>query len=176
MSNKKLPPWLPALDKRIRTAALAAAALLVLDLALYGGLVAPASARLDADNASYAALRKRHAEAVLYEKQKTAFAGIIAGIPAQKDMPLLVKDLVQTARGQNLAVASVKYDIASRAGGELAQLAFSFPAEGLYPDLKRFIYEVETSDRLVGIQELKMDSDKGRVKLDMKLVTYLKGQ
>jgi Tfp pilus assembly protein PilO len=91
-------------------------------------------------------------------------------------MPLLVKDLVHKARRLNLEVASVRYDMPMRAGGELALLAFSFPAEGRYADIKRFIYEVETSDRLVGIQELKMNSDQGSVKLDLKLVTYIKGQ
>jgi hypothetical protein len=35
---------------------------------------------------------------------------------------------------------------------------------------------VETSDRLVGIQELKLDSDQGKVRLEMKLVTYIKEQ
>jgi len=73
-------------------------------------------------------------------------------------------------------VSSVKYDIPKRASGELALLTFSFPAEGRYPDIKRFIYEVETSNRLVGIQELKLDSDQGKVRLEMKLVTYIKEQ
>jgi hypothetical protein len=41
--------------------------------------------------------------------------------------------------------------------------------------VKRFIFEVETSTRLVGIQDLKLASDKGRVKLQMKLVTYIRG-
>ncbi len=59
---------------------------------------------------------------------------------------------------------------------ELAMLAFSFPAEGKYPDIKRFIYEVETSDRLVGVQDLKLESDTGRVKMNVKLMTYVKGR
>jgi Tfp pilus assembly protein PilO len=174
--NIKAPSWLRENDKRLRGAALAFAGLLALDLLLYGVMVAPSTAQLAAWDAKYAGLRKRHAESTLFKKQKPSFAGVMAGIPAQKDMPLLVKDLVLSARRLNLAVASVKYDIPRRASGELALLAFSFPAEGRYPDIKRFIHEVETSDRLVGIQELKMDSDQGRVKLEMKLVTYIKGQ
>jgi len=35
---------------------------------------------------------------------------------------------------------------------------------------------VETSDCLVGIQELKIDSDNGMVKMEMKLIAYIKGQ
>jgi Tfp pilus assembly protein PilO len=55
-------------------------------------------------------------------------------------------------------------------------LTFTFPASGAYADVKRFIYEVETSKRLVGIQDLKLSSEKGRVKLQMKLVTYIRGE
>ena len=174
--NIKTPAWLREKDRRLRASILVCAGLFALDVLLYGVLVAPSTVRLSTGDAKYGELRKRHAGAVLFEKQKPAFAGIMAGIPAQKDMPLLVKELVQTARRLNLAVSSVKYDIPKRASGELALLTFSFPAEGRYPDIKRFIYEVETSNRLVGIQELKLDSDQGKVRLEMKLVTYIKEQ
>jgi Tfp pilus assembly protein PilO len=163
-------------DKRIRTAALACAALLALDIILYSALVAPAASRLASGEARSQELRKRHAVAVLYTKQKPSFSGMMAGIPEQKDMPLLVKDLVQTARRMNLSVSSVKYDIPKRASGELTLLAFSFPAEGRYGNVKRFIHDVETSDRIVGIQDLKMDSEKGTIKLELKLLTYVRGQ
>lgn len=126
----------------------------------------------------YSVLRKRHAEAVLFQKQKRQFAGIKAGIPTQKDMPLLVKDLVQSARRLNLKVGPINYDIPKPGSSELAMLTFSFPAEGGYPDIKRFIYETETSPRLVGIQDVKLDSEreKGSVKLQMKLITYIKSE
>lgn len=167
--------WLRERSNRLRQALLVFSGLLVLDLLLYFLLIAPSAAQLASSEARFRDLRKRHAEAVLFTKQKPAFAGIMAGVPAQKDMPLLVKDLVQTAHRLNLGVASVKYDIPKRASGELALLAFSFPAEGRYAEIKRFVYDVETSDRLVGIQGLKMASDKGSVKLEMKLLTYIKG-
>jgi hypothetical protein len=174
--NIQAPSWLRESDRKLRKVALAFAGLLVLDVLLYGVVVAPSAARLAAWDAAYDGLRKRHAEAILFEKQKASFAGVLAGVPAQKDMPLLIKDLVLSARRLNLAVSSVKYDIPRRASGELAQLTFSFPAEGRYSNIKRFIHDVETSDRLVGIREMKMDSDKGGVRLDLKLVTYLKEQ
>lgn len=137
-------------------------------------MAAPSALTL-ADLASrQAALRKRHAEAVLFQKQRESYAGIRAGIPTQKDMPLLVKDLVQKARSLNLSVGSISYDIPQHGREGLSVLSFSFPAEGTYPSVKRFIYEIESSDRIIGIQELKLDSDRGRVKLQMKLVTYIR--
>lgn len=152
------------------------AGLVVANVLVYLLLVAPSSAWLAAWETKYAGLRKRHAEAVLFTKQRRLFAGVMAGVPSQKDMPLLVKEFVQTARGLNLKVSSVKYDMPKRGSGELAVLTFSFPAEGRYPDIKRFIYSIETSDRLIGIQDVKLDAEQGRVKLDMKLMTYVKGQ
>lgn len=163
-------------NSRLHTSLLVFAGCLAVNLLVYGLLVVPARAKLSEGDARYAEYRRRHATAVLFEKQRSSVAGIMAGVPAQKDMPLLIRDLVQTARRLNLSVASVKYDIPKKSGGELAQLAFSFPAEGRYPDIKRFIYEVETSDRLVGIQNIKLSTEKDKIKMDMKLVTYLREQ
>jgi Tfp pilus assembly protein PilO len=168
-------PRLKEINKKLKIAALTCAGFAGVNLLLYAALIAPAAARFTAAETRYAELRQRHAEAVLFQKQKSAFAGIQAGMPAQKDMPLLVKGLLQTARRLNLSVASVKYDIPRRVNGEPAMLAFSLPVEGKYPDIKRFIYEVETSDQLVGIQAMKLTSEKGRVKMEMKLITYVKG-
>ena len=88
----------------------------------------------------------------MFQKQKKAFAGIKAGISSQRDMPLLVKELVQTARKLKLSVAAVSYDIPlpGRRGAHHALLFLS--AEGATRAVKRFIYEIETSDRLVGIR------------------------
>jgi Tfp pilus assembly protein PilO len=172
----KAPQWPKIEDKRLRTAVMVFACLLVADLIIYLFLLGPASAARNGRDAKYSELRKRQAEAILFKKQTIRFAGIMTGVPSQKDMPLLVKELVQTARRVNLRVAAVNYDIPKRGSGELAMLEFSFPAEGRYPDIKRFTYEVETSDHLVGIQDMKLESDKSAVKLTMKLMTYVKGQ
>jgi Tfp pilus assembly protein PilO len=168
------PQWITGENSGLRTPLLVFAGLLCALTLTYCVLVAPRAARLRACRAELTELRRNHAEAVLFERQKPALAKLMAGVPSQNDMPLLVKDLVQDARRLHLSVASVKYDIPGRTGSELAALLFSFPAEGRYPDIKRFVHDVETSGRLVGIKALKLTSDKGRVTMDMKLVTYVK--
>ncbi len=172
----RAPQWLRENSRKLMPVMLVCVGLFCADLLIYGALIAPASVRLQAMETQSAELRRRHAEAVLFREQRQLFAGIMAGIPAQKDMPILVKDLVQTAKRMNLSVSGVKYDMPSRAGAELAMLSFSFPAKGRYSDIKRFIYNVETSDRLVGIQELKLGEDRGAVSADMKLITYVKNR
>jgi Tfp pilus assembly protein PilO len=172
----KAPAWLSVSDKKLRTAAMVFAGLVLADLLVYFVFIVPSSAGLSTGEKKYAELRKRHTEAVLFKKEKTLFTGIMAGVPAQKDMPILVKELVQTARRLNLKVAAINYDIPKSVSGELVMLSFLFPIEGRYADIKRFIYDIETSDRFVGILELKFESEKGNVKLNMKLMTYVKGQ
>jgi Tfp pilus assembly protein PilO len=171
----KIVPWLRENGRPLRTVGIVFAILVCINLALYFIFIAPSAGRLKTAAATSAGLRMRHAEAVLFNEQKPLFADLLAGIPEQKDMPLLVKELEQMAKRLNLAVAAINYDIPKRESGELAMLSFSFPVEGRYPDIKRFIYEVETSGRLIGIQEVKLDSDKGRVKLQMKLMTTVRG-
>jgi Tfp pilus assembly protein PilO len=170
-----LPEWIRE-NKALKKLAVFCLALLVLDLLLYAFLVVPAAGTLRTLEARYAELRKRRADAVLFERKKQELTGIKAGIPTQKDMPLLIKDLVQTARRLNVTVASIKYEIPDRNGEQLVPLTFSFPAEGRYADIRRFIFEIETSDRLVGMQDVTLGEDQGRVRIQMKLVTYIKGQ
>ena len=170
-----VPAWLSEKSKKFRAALIACAALFCVSLMFFLTVLAPVAAQLRSREERYASLRKNHADAVLFQKQKKAFAGIRAGIPTQTDMPLLVKELLQTARRQKLSVGSVKFDIPKHSAERLTMLSFSLPVEGRYPNIKRFIHKVETSDRVVGIQELKMASERGRVKLQMKLVTYIKG-
>lgn len=175
ITNLKLPSWVRE-NKRLGIITLVCAGVLCADLLLYAILLAPSQRLLRSSETRYGELRKRRTDAVLFEKHKSDFADIKAGIPTQKDMPLLVKELVQTARRLGLSVASITYDIPKRSGDEMAMLSFSFPAEGKYPDIKRFIYELETSSTVVGIQDLKLEGANGRVNLQMKLLTYVKGQ
>jgi Tfp pilus assembly protein PilO len=167
--------WLRENSKQLRTAAISFAVLVCVNLALYFILIAPSINGMKTGEARSAELRQRHAEAVLFKEQKPLFAGLMSGIPSQKDMPLIMKELVQMARRLNLAVSAIDYDIPQRKSGELAMLSFSFPVEGSYPDIKRFIYEVEISDRLIGIQDVNLELDKGKVKLQMKLMIYVRG-
>ena len=175
IGKMKAVPWLRENGKQLRTVAIVFAALVCINLLLYVLLIAPSQISLKKSEAESTELRMRHAEAVLFKEQKPLFAGLLAGIPAQKDMPLLVKEFEQMAKRLNLTVAAINYDIPRRESGELAMLSFSFPVEGRYPDIKRFIYEVETSGRLIGIQDVTMESDKDKVKLQMKLMTYVRG-
>jgi Tfp pilus assembly protein PilO len=169
--------WLRENGKQLRTVMVLFAALVCINVLLYVFLIAPSVNWLKAGEETSAELRQRHAEAVLFNQQKPLFTGILAGIPAQTDMPLLIKEIMQMARKQNLSVAPINYDIPRRESGELAMLSFSFPVEGRYPDIKRFLYEVETSDRLIGIQDANLASDKGnKVTLQMKLMTYVRGK
>ncbi len=171
----KVALWLRENSKQLRTDAIVFAVLVCINLVLYFSLIAPSEARLKTGEAQFPELRMRHAEAMLFKEQKPLFAGLLDGIPAQKDMPLLVKELEQMAKRLNLAVAAINYDIPRRESGELAMLSFSFPVEGRYPDIKRFIYEVETSGRLIGIQDVNLESDQGKVRVRMKLMTYVRG-
>ncbi len=167
--------WLRENSRQLRTVAIVFASLVCINLLLYVFRIAHDQAELKAAEAKSIELRMRHAEAVAFKAQKPLIAGLLTGISEQKDMPLLVKELEQMAKRLHLSVAAINYDIPQRASGELAMLSFSFPVEGRYPDIKRFIYEVETSGRLIGVQDVKLESDKGRVKMQLKLITYVRG-
>ena len=147
---------------------------------VYAAVVAPASARLEEQHRRYQDLKRQYADALLFKKQKEALAGLQRGIPTQKDVPLLIKELVQSARRLNLRAGAINSDIPTPGSGGLAMLTFSVPLSGSYGNIKRFIYDVESSDRLIGIQDVKLETenDKGAVsvKVQMKLITYIRSE
>lgn len=176
IEKMRLLRWLRENNKQLGPVAIIFAVLVCINLLLYAFVIVPSSASLRAGESRSAELRHRHAEALFFKKQKPVFAGLLEGIPEQKDMPLLVKELVQKARKLNLSVAAIESDFPQSESGGLAMLSFSFPVAGRYADIKRLIYEIETTDRLIGMRDLKLESDRGRVKLQMKLITYVRGK
>jgi Tfp pilus assembly protein PilO len=165
-----------AAARRLRSLAALCLALIVLNLLVYVLAVEPAAARFAGQQGRYQELKRQQADALLFRKQKETLKGLQAGIPAQKDVPILIKELVQRAHRLNLSVGAVNSDIPQPGNGGLTMLTFSVPLSGAYGNLKRFIYEVETADRVIGIQDLKLDAEKGSVKLQMKLLTYIRGE
>lgn len=175
--NIPAPQWLTENSKQLRVALIIGAVLVCVNVLLYVFFIVPSLSALRTGEAKTAEFRQRHAEAMLFKKQEPHLTGFLSGIPSQKDMPLIVKEFVQLARKLKLTVASaINYDIPQQESGELVMLSFPFPVEGRYPDVKRFIYEMETTDRLIGIQDLKLESDKSTVKLQMRLITYVRGK
>lgn len=165
-----------AFRKKLAVFAALCAGIAVLDVLLAVLFVSPAAARLESARAATADLRRRNADAVLFQKQKKAFSGMSAGIPSQQDIPIVIRDIVQTAKRLNLSVGAVNSDIPAPGSEGMAQLSFTVPLTGSYPDVKRFIHGMETTDRLLGIQAVSLKSEKGRVNMSMKLVTYIKGE
>lgn len=162
--------------RRLRKAAVFLLSVLVLNALIYGFAVAPAAGRLAAEQARVTDLKRRYADALLFQKQKRALAGLNEGILTQKDVPLLLKDLVHMARKRNLRVDTINSDIPTPSAGGLTLLTFTVPLAGSYANCKRYIHDLETTDRLVGIQGLRFSSDKQVVKLDLKLITYIRGE
>ncbi len=179
--NKSLPAalaeklWIGR-NRRLQAVALVVGSLIAINLVLYVAVVRHLAADITERESRNAGLRKKYAAALLFQQQKKTIGGFAASVPSQRDMPLLVKELQQTARRLNLRVGAINYDIPRPGSAGVALLSFSFPVTGRYADLKRFIYEVETSGRLVGIESIELKSGKGAVDLDLKLVTCVRGQ
>lgn len=160
--------------KKIAVAVAVFAAALALDLLIALFIHRPAGVRLDHARNELGGLKRRHAEALLFQKQKKAAAGISAGILLQKDVPILIKEVVQTARRRSLKVGVISSDLPAPGKEGMVLLTFLVPAHGSYPDIKRFIYDIETFDRPVGIQAIELKAEKQGIAMDMKLVTYVR--
>jgi len=93
--------------KRLRTVALLGSGLIVLNLLVYGMVVAPAARRLAGDRSSMTGSRRSTPRLSCSRNRNSSLPVSRRAIPAQKDVPLLIKDLVQAARRLNLSVEAI---------------------------------------------------------------------
>ncbi|AMV72777.1 hypothetical protein JCM30471_12930 [Desulfuromonas carbonis] len=105
---------------------------------------------------------------------------LAAAIPDRTDFTGLIGDLFAMAGQSRLAIDRVNYDPAPVKGEEeLLSYTVSFTVTGDYGQVKKFIYLIEHSPRLVAIEELNLNTSSGaerpdQINLGLRLTTYFR--
>jgi len=126
--------------------------------------------------------RRKHADAVLFQKAETGSLPVSpCGHPCAEGRAAgMIKDLVQAARRLKLSVEAINSDIGPRRGrgGADHGLRSTFPAvRGPMPTSSGWhLRGRDLRTALWGSRDVKLGSEKGRVKMQMKLVTYHPGR
>lgn len=104
-----------------------------------------------------------------------------AAVPERAALPLLVEEFAGLARESGVAVGAVGYQPKELDDAQLLAYALQFSVTGGYPQVKRFLQEVEGSRRLIEIESLNASSRVDRDGLDqvtlaLRLVTYFRSE
>lgn len=99
-------------------------------------------------------------------------------IPEWGEFTRVMGEIYTKAERLNLMVESATYRSETIKDSNLVKVTVSTPVTGSYGEIKRFIYELETSPRLFIIQDLSLGSGKaeeGDVSLKLTIAVHFKG-
>jgi Tfp pilus assembly protein PilO len=100
-------------------------------------------------------------------------------LPSLRNFSDLIGDLYSLAEQCNLEISQIGYTQKELPDSELLSYALKFSLVGTYDELKRFVYGLEESKRLVVIEQMTLNAAKGEdnaalVSLSLNLTTYFR--
>lgn len=152
---------------------------ILLVLLLYFG-VTPKLSQTERELALLQQQLRRH-EAVTpqqaYEQGAKDYAQFRALLPSLRNFSELIGDLYGLANKSNLEISQIGYVQKELPESDIMSYALKFTLTGSYDELKRFIYGLEESKRLVAIEQISLNAAKGDegdslVTLSLSLTTY----
>jgi len=115
----------------------------------------------------------------LYQKRQADLGRFLELVPSEREFSRLIAEIFGLADKAGLNIVRVNYAPKPVAGQHLLEYGLSFAVSGDYAQLKKFIYLIEKSQRLIAIESLALSSEEkeeGRIALQLKLVTYFQAE
>jgi hypothetical protein len=147
------------------------------------GWVAPAHERLAAIEADRAAVKDALARRLEARQARKDLAAVMAGLPTSREFARLPLILSEMARADRVALPSLSYKLEKSSDGPATKAILQGTVIGQYEDLRRFLYHLESSDRVrLFVEDLSVgrSSDvkgerKGkRIAITVRIATYIR--
>jgi type IV pilus assembly protein PilO len=114
----------------------------------------------------------------IYRRGEEDLGQFRAAIPPRTELTALIGEIFSLAGKAGLSIDRIGYDPTEISGRELLRYSLNFSVNGDYGQIKRFVYSLEQSGRLIAIEELSLsgggESKEGKVNLRVRLSTYFK--
>ncbi len=91
------------------------------------------------------------------------------------DLTEVLDEVFKAARKNGLKIRSADYNPITIKDTDISRYVFSFPVQGRYGQIKKFIYEIENSKHMLTVESITMHSSKkavGRLGVDIVLSVY----
>jgi Tfp pilus assembly protein PilO len=144
-----------------------------LHLALLEQLLGQRSA-LEQERMSARQQLSRHVEA---KRARKDMARVLARLPAQRDFAPLALGLTEQARAQHVRMPGLSYQVEKTDISLVRKAVLQGSVSGRYEDLRRFIYNLETAEELLLIEDLQVAGARAQdqtVTFNMRIVTFLR--
>jgi len=156
------------------------AAAIAVNLGFSHTVIVPQDAELSALGARLYALREGAAgrDASIGDTAADAAAGVMEfkeKLPAAGKLTRVITEVFSVARRNGLNIPAGDYSSETTKESDISRYTISLPVEGRYPQIKRFIYEMENMRYMVAIEDITMTSGKaseGVIALKFRMSVY----
>lgn len=107
-----------------------------------------------------------------------ALGKFVAALPRRADLPLILGQMVQQANEAGIQLDSGRYELVGAAGSNpIARYRFSFPLQGSYPNIRKFINGTLAAIPATGVDSLRIERNsigEGNVVADLRLIVFVR--
>lgn len=96
-------------------------------------------------------------------------------LPGEKKLTRIIGDILSAAKKNGLVILTGDYGAETSRETEISKYTITFPVEGRYPQIKKFIYDVETLRYSLAIEDIALTSSKaldGNIGLKIRVSVY----
>ncbi|MBI4745726.1 MAG: type 4a pilus biogenesis protein PilO, partial [Deltaproteobacteria bacterium] len=112
------------------------------------------------------------------DKKAGELKGVYRELPRWEDFTRVMGGVYKKAERLNLLIESASYQPSPVKDSGLVLVTVSMPVTGSYADIKRFVYDLETSPISFIIENLSLGSGKGQegdISLNLTIAAHFKG-
>lgn len=97
-------------------------------------------------------------------------------LPGQGGLTKVINDIFRVADSNGLTIPTGDYSPKTVREAGISKYTISFPVEGTYKKIKRFIYDMEVLGHILAVEEIAFSSSKGggKIGLNIRISTYFR--
>jgi len=126
----------------------------------------------------WAQIRKQHQQHQAAKRAKQDLAQVWAALPEERDFAPLALGITEEAKRNHVTLPALSYKTESTPVANTSKGLLQGTMSGRYEDLRRFIYDIETADELVYIEDVDLvpsATQRDHLTFNIKIITYLRG-
>jgi Tfp pilus assembly protein PilO len=130
-------------------------------------------------SAQWAQARKEHQQHEAARRAKQDLAQVWAALPEERDFAPLALGITEEAKQNHVTLPALSYKTESTPVANTSKGVLQGTMSGRYEDLRRFLYDIETADELVYIEDVDLvpsAAQHDHLTFNIKIVTYLRGE
>jgi Tfp pilus assembly protein PilO len=129
--------------------------------------------------AQWTQIRKQHQQHQVAKRAKQDLAQVWAALPEERDFAPLALGITEEAKRNHVTLPALSYKTESTPVANTSKGLLQGTMSGRYEDLRHFLYDIETADELVYIEDVDLvqsATQRDHLTFNIKIVTYLRGE